>query len=69
MSRRASKISVIPGDPEAPHHEGVLFVQGIPQSTKLAFKRKCMDEGETMRDVIIQLMRSYVDNSRSSKQA
>lgn len=58
MSRR-SKISVLPQDRTEPHHEGVLFVEGIPKDTKAAFKAACARRGETMRDVLIRLIRDY----------
>lgn len=62
---KRSKISQIPGDKTLPHHNGVLFVQGLPLSTKLAFKAACSLHGETMRDVIIKLMREYVARKKA----
>lgn len=56
---KRSKISVIPADETQPHHNGILLVQGIPEDTKLAFKAACARVGETMRDVIIKIMREY----------
>lgn len=60
MSRRASKISVISKDPDKPKHRSVFFMEGIPCDTKLLFKSACARSGQTMRDVVIKLMREYV---------
>lgn len=59
MSTR-SKISVVAQD--EPSHKGVLFVKGIPRTTKNAFKAACASKGITMRDALIQLMRKYVES-------
>ena len=55
-----SKISQTPADRTLPCHKGTMIIQGIPASTKAAFKAKCYSEGNTMRDVLILLMREYV---------
>lgn len=60
-----SKISVIPADPTLPRHTGVLFVQGLPEDTKAAFKAACARRGTTMRDVIIELMRHYAEKTNN----
>lgn len=62
MSRRLSKISVVPADREKPHHKGTLFIQGIPATTKAAFKSACAKRGQNMRDVILKYMRMYATN-------
>ena len=54
-----SKISQTPKNKKEAAHQGVLFVEGIPDSTKLAFKRACVGN-ETMRDATIRLLRLYV---------
>lgn len=54
-----SKISMTPRDRSQPHHQGVLFLQGIPQTTKSAFKAECARREETMRDAVIRFMRRY----------
>lgn len=59
MNRHKSKISVFPADRSKPHHKGFLFVQGLPLTTKAAFKAACAARGKSMRDVIIELMRGY----------
>lgn len=59
MSRRQCKISVVPADPSEPHLKGTLFVEGVPRTTKAAFKAACAKNGENMRDVIITFMRRY----------
>ncbi len=61
MGRRRSQISVIPGDKSLPYHKSVLFVQGVPSTTKAAFKAACAKKGVSMRDVLIRYMRGYVD--------
>lgn len=58
MSR--STISRTPADRTRPHHRGALFMEGIPESTKSAFKAACATKGVTMRDAIITLMRDFV---------
>lgn len=59
MARR-SKISQTPLNPEKPRHRGVVFIEGVPTTTKSAFKAECAEREETMRDAIIKLMRWYV---------
>jgi hypothetical protein len=56
-----SRISQTPQDKTRSAHQGVLFVEGVPESTKNAFKRACVGK-ETMRDAVIRLMRFYVYN-------
>lgn len=41
-------------------HTSTLYIQAMPADTKNAFKAACYRRGETMRDVLITLMRSYV---------
>lgn len=59
MSRR-SKISRTPANREQPHHRGVLFIEGVPESTKCDFKAACAKMEVTMRDAIIDLMREFI---------
>ncbi len=59
-----SKTSVMPLDRSRPHHTGVLFVQGVPETTKANFKAACAKRGETMRDALIDLMRVYISRDR-----
>ncbi len=59
MSRRKSKISVMPADRSLPHHKGNMLIQGLPQTTKAAFKAACAKRGVSMRDVFIEFMRTY----------
>lgn len=59
MSRKRSQISVIPADDDAPRHEAAILIQAVPLTTRAAFKAACAKRGETMRDVLIKLMRSY----------
>ncbi len=47
-------------DKTTPHHTGTLFVQGIPTTTKAAFKAACAKRRICMRDALIHLMRNYV---------
>ena len=54
-----SKISQVPNDRSKPYHEGVLLVEGIPHTTKDAFKATCAKNHVTMRDIVIQFMRDY----------
>lgn len=60
MSTRKSEISQTPADRTKPHHRGVLFMEGLPLSTKAEFKACCARNGQTMRDAIITLMREYI---------
>lgn len=57
---KKSEISQTPRNPELPRHRGVLFLEGVPQSTKAAFKSVCASQERTMRDVLITLMRDFV---------
>ncbi len=59
MSRH-SKISQTPLDPEKQRHLGTLFLEGVPKSTKAAFKAACAKREKTMRDAIIELMRQFI---------
>lgn len=61
---RKSTISQTPADRNRPHHRGVLFIEGIPRSTKEAFKAACAYRGETMRDAVIRKMREYVGETK-----
>jgi len=63
MSRRRSQISVIPGDRSLPYHKATLFTQGIPATTKAAFKAACAKRGVSMRDALIRLMRGFVQST------
>jgi hypothetical protein len=63
MSRR-SKISQTPLNPAKPRHSGVLFLQGVPQSTKTAFKAACAKREVTMRDAMITFMREFIYDNR-----
>ena len=60
MSRPKSEISRVPADRTQPHHTATLFLQGVPETTKAAFKAACAKKGITMRDAMIKLMRGYV---------
>lgn len=57
---RHSKISQTPADPSEPRHMGAIYVEGIPETTKIAFKSKCALRKTSMRDAIIMFMREYV---------
>jgi len=59
MIRPRSRISPLPADPGKPRHKKTLFVQGIPEDTHSAFKSACARRGETMRDVVIKLVREF----------
>lgn len=59
--RTPSEISVIRADPTRPHHKATMYVQGIPISTKNAFKSACAARGYNMRDVFIRLMRGFAE--------
>jgi DNA-binding transcriptional regulator YiaG len=65
MARTKSEISTVPLDRTQPHHDGVLYVEGIPKTTKRAFKAACVKNGEAMRDVVIKFMRKYVQKSEA----
>ena len=39
---------------------GALLVEGIPHTTKVAFKAACAQQERTMREVLIAFMRDYV---------
>lgn len=54
-----SKISVKPLDRNKPYHRGAMLLEGIPLTTKAAFKAACALRGKTMRDVFITFMRAY----------
>lgn len=56
---RTSKISQTPQNKDKPHHRGTLFLEGVPKSTKAAFKSACARRETTMRDAMIKLMRQY----------
>lgn len=63
MIRPRSKISVIPADPAAPRHKKTLFIQAVPGDTHSAFKCACARRGETMRDVVIKLIREFAQKT------
>lgn len=43
----------------SPKHRGCLYVEGVPESTKSAFKSRCYQNEKTIRGVMIALMRAY----------
>ena len=59
MNKTKSLISVVPADKSLPHHKSVLFVQGIPMTTKVAFKAACAAQNVSMRDALIKMMRKF----------
>lgn len=61
---RRSKISTVPANREEPHHRGVMFIEGVPKSTKAAFKSECAKRETTMRDAMIEFMRWYAGGGR-----
>lgn len=63
MAKIPSIISPTPVDKLKPQHKQVLFLQGIPESTKCAFKAACAQRGKCMRDVFIEFMREFVANT------
>jgi hypothetical protein len=59
-----SIISPVPRDKRKAHHSKAMLIQGLPQSTREYFKAACAMRGRSMRDVIIELMRRYVEEVR-----
>ena len=62
---RTSKISQTPLNRAKPHHRGTLFLEGVPKSTKAAFKSACAKQETTMRDAMIKLMRQYITDTEN----
>ena len=59
-----SQISQTPLNRARPHHRGVLFIEGLPKTTKEDFKATCKLKRITMRDAIITLMRRFILEAR-----
>ena len=59
MSRPRSKLAPRPADKSKPRHQCDILIQGIPKSTRNAFKAACAENEETMRDAFITFMRDY----------
>lgn len=45
--------------PKTSQPMGILFVEAVPSRTKTNFKMACAKNNESMRDVLIDLMRKY----------
>ncbi len=60
MAKHPSLISPVPADKTKPHHQVVLLIEGVPESTKCAFKAACAQRGKCMRDVVLEFMRDFV---------
>jgi len=58
---RVSSIAPVPADKSERKHKGYLFVKGIPETTKQAFKVACAASNPpaTQRDVVLVLMRRF----------
>lgn len=65
MSRKPSKISVISKKADKPQHRGALFIEGIPEDTRTAFKAACARRDVTMRDTFITLMRKFAADTEA----
>lgn len=61
--RRICKESTMPKDPTKPRHKGVMFLKGIPQTTKADFKAACARMETTMRGEIIKFMRAFIEKA------
>lgn len=62
--RFPSKISPRPVEQSIPRHRGALFIEGVPISTRTAFKAACAMQETSMRDAIITLMREYAHQAK-----
>lgn len=49
---------------ETRDEETTLFLRGVPENIKREFKASCYEQGYTMQDVIIALMRVYLRDPR-----
>ena len=60
MPKKSILSSVIAAKKET-SHRSVFFIEGIPRTTKIAFKKACVANDIAMRDVVITMMRLYAE--------